>query len=171
MQLKTILSTSLFAAAVFAIGCGGGAEVNKNTNASNTANANTAKANNSSLTTTTPTPVATTNNAPTLTPVFKAYCAAYMKKDEAAVRAAYTKDSVAFFEKEMKADGEKTVIEHLSLDGISNEVCEVKNEIISGDTATADIVTKAYPQGFRVLFEKENGQWKLTNKRPEGALK
>lgn len=171
MQLKTILSASLFAASAFVIGCGGGAEVNTNVNISNTANANTARANNSSLTTTTPTPVATANNAPTLTPVFKAYCAAYAKKDEAAVRNAYTKESIAFFEKEMKADGEKTVIEHLSLDGISNEVCEVKNEIISGDTATADIVTKAYPQGLRVLFEKEAGQWKLSNKRPEGALK
>ena len=171
MQLKTILFTSLFTASMLAIGCGGGTDV-KNTS-TNAGNGNAAKppANNSSLTTTTPTPVSTTNNAPTLTPVYKAYCAAYAKKDEAAVRNAYTKEAVAFFEKEMKADGEKTVIEHLSLDGISNEVCEVRNEIISGDSATAEIVTKAYPQGFRVVFEKEGGQWKLTNKTPEGSLK
>jgi hypothetical protein len=170
MQLKTILFSSLFIASVLAAGCGGGTDV-KNT-AANNSNVNAKPpANNSSLTTTTPTPVATTNNAPTLNPVYKAYCAAYVKKDEAAVRAAYTKESIAFFEKEMKADGVKTVIDYLSDDNISNEVCDVKNEIITGDSATADITTKAYPQGFRVVFEKEDGQWKLSNKRPADALK
>lgn len=119
----------------------------------------------------TPTPEATTNNAPTLTPVYKAYCAAFVKKDEAAVRKAYSKDTVAFFEKSMKEDGIKSLIEFLSDDGISNEVCEVRNEVITGDKATAIITTKGYPNGFPVLFEKEDGEWKLTNKRPEGALK
>jgi hypothetical protein len=94
-----------------------------------------------------------------------------VKKDEAAVRNAYTKDTVAFFEKEMKADGITSLIKFLEDDGITNEICDVKNEIITGDSASGEITTKTYPRGFRVVFEKENGVWKLTNKRPEGALK
>lgn len=166
MKLKAIL---FFTTAAFAIGCGGGTEPTKNANVANTAPANTS--NTSSLTTTTPTPVASTNDAPTLKPVYKAYCAAYVKKDEAAVRSAYTKDTLDFFEKEMKAESITSLIKFLEDDGITNEVCDVKNEIIAGDSASGEITTKAYPQGFRVVFEKENGQWKLTNKRPEGALK
>lgn len=170
MNLRAILFTTFFATTVVTIGCGG-AEPKKNANAANVTKANVAKTNSGSLTTTTPTPVSTTNDAPTLKPVYKAYCAAYVKKDEAAVRNAYTKDTVAFFEKDMKADGISSLIKFLEDDGISNEVCDVKNEIISGDSASAEITTKAYPQGFRVVFEKENGEWKLTNKRPEGSLK
>jgi hypothetical protein len=94
-----------------------------------------------------------------------------VKKDEAAVRNAYTKDTVAFFEKEMKADGITSLIKFLEDDGITNEICDVKNEIITGDSASGEITTKTYPRGFRVVFEKENGVWKLTNTRPEGALK
>ncbi|HKX84119.1 MAG TPA: hypothetical protein VJL58_07865 [Pyrinomonadaceae bacterium] len=169
MKLTTVVFTMIIAGGLAAAGCGGGTEAPKNQNAAT--NANAAKGNTGSLTTTTPTPVSTTNDAPTLKPVYKAYCAAYVKGDESAVRNSYTKDTVSFFEKDMKADNIKSLIKFLEDDGISNEVCDVKNEIISGDSASAEITTKAYPKGFRVVFEKENGAWKLTNKRPEGSLK
>ncbi|MEO8649496.1 MAG: hypothetical protein ABI539_10050 [Acidobacteriota bacterium] len=174
MTIRYLLITLAVTAAAIFTACGGtttGPETNNSASNART-NANSAPSNvNGPLTAATATPSQTVNNAPTLTPVYKAYCAAYVKKDEAAVRKAYSRATLAFFEANMKEDGVKSLIEYLSDDGISNEVCEVRNEIINGDTATAEITTKAYPKGFPVVFEKEDGQWKITNKRPEGALK
>jgi hypothetical protein len=119
----------------------------------------------------TATPESTTNNAPTLTPVYKAYCAAWVKKDEAALRKIYSSDTIADFEKKMKLDGVKTLVDFLADDKASNELCEARNEKITGDTATAEVRTLGYPTGIVVVFAKENGEWKLTNRRPEGALK
>ena len=121
---------------------------------------------------TTPTPEATTNNAPTLSPVYKAYCAAYAKGDEAAIRKIYSADTVKAFDEDIKESaGEvKNLIDLLKDDGISTELCEARNEKISGDTATAEIRTKGYPNGLVAVFVKEGGEWKLTNRRPEGAL-
>src|SRR5262245_47222811 len=83
----------------FAIGCGG-------TGPANNAPANNAAAppanSNNVLQTTTPTPESTTNNAPTLTPVYKAYCAAVVKKDDAAIRKYYSADTLKSFEEQMK---------------------------------------------------------------------
>lgn len=153
--------------------CGGA-----NDNASNAANnsntsavgspANTSK---DPIAAQTATPQPTSNNAPTLTPVYKAYCAAWVKKDEAALRKIYSSDTIKEFEKNMKEDGIKTLTEYLSEDKASNELCEVRNEKISGDTATAEVRTLGYPSGITVVFVKENGEWKLTNRFPEGALK
>lgn len=144
--------------------------VNVNANRAN----NTAPVNTNSggpLAATTPTPEATTNNAPTLTPVYKAYCAAWVKKDEAALRKVYSSDTIADFEKTMKEDGIRSLVDFLSDDKASNELCEARNEKITGDTATAEVKTLGYPNGITVVFIKENGEWKLTNRRPEGALK
>lgn len=170
--LSAIISSVLLAA------CGG--EAPATNNASNASNGNGAApvntavntGSNGGLTPTTPTPEATTNNAPTLSPVYKAYCAAYAKGDEAGVRKSYSSDTLKSFEEQMK-DSEikyKNLIEFLADDGISTEICEVRNEKISGDTAVAEIRTKGYPNGISVLFLKEGGEWKISNKRPEGAL-
>lgn len=159
----TILTSLLFSA------CGGATETN--TNSANTTNASASNAKKDPTAPQTPTPEATTNNAPTLTSVYKAYCAAWVKKDEAALRKIYSTDTIQDFERQMKEDGIKTLAEFLSDDQASNELCEARNEKISGDTATAEVRTKGYPSGITVVFEKEAGEWKLTNKRPEGALK
>lgn len=143
-----------------------------NVNGSSPANTNANSGNGGSIGATTPTPEATTNNAPTLSPVYKAYCAAYAKGDEAAIRKIYSSDTLKSFEEQMK-DSEikyKNLIDFLSDDGISTELCEVRNEKISGETAVAEIRTKGYPNGLVTVFVKEGGEWKLTNRRPEGAL-
>lgn len=141
-------------------------------NAANTENANTARANaNNPLGVVTPTPAQTTNNAPTLTPVYKAYCAAMVRKDEPALRKIYSQDTVRYFESEMKADGVKSLLEFLSDDQVTNELCEVRNEQISGDSAVAEIRSQGYPNGIRVVFVKEDGEWKLTNRSPEVPAK
>lgn len=172
MQFKTLVLTSIGAAAIFAAGCGGSTEgpANKaNTNASN-ANAVVTNSNNP-LAATTPARETTTNDAPTLTPVYKAYCAAVVKKDEAGLRKVYSTDTIKFFEEEMKADGVKSLIEYLADDQVTNELCEARNETITGDTAVAEIRSAGYPNGIKVVFVKEGGEWKLTNRSPEVPMK
>lgn len=161
--IPTVLAISIFFAAC---GGSGASDGSSNTNLTNT---NTAAVTNSDnpLAVSTPTPEQTINNAPTLTPVYKAYCAAMVKKDEAALRRIYSSDTIAYFEKEMKADGVKSLLEYLSDDQVTNELCEVRNEQINGDRGVAEIRSKGYPNGIKVIFVKENGQWKLTNRSPE----
>lgn len=149
-------------------GCGGSSDVAVNNGAANINANNATGANTGTLAVQTPTPAATTNDAPTLGPVYKAYCAAMANKDEAAIRRIYSRETIAYFEKEMAADGEESLLAFLSDDQPSN--CEARNEEITGDTGVAEIRSKAYPNGLRVVFVKEGGEWKLTNKRPQGAL-
>lgn len=174
--MKRTIFLSAIISSVMLAACGGEAPANNgannaNTNGATPVNTNT-NANGGVLAPTTPTPEATTNNAPTLSPVYKAYCAAYAKGDEAAVRKAYSSDTLKSFEEQMKNSEIKfkNLIEFLKDDGISTEVCEVRNEKISGDTAVAEIRTKGYPNGILALFVKEGGEWKISNKRPEGSL-
>jgi predicted lipid-binding transport protein (Tim44 family) len=170
MSLRNSLFILLSAVSLILAGCGG-TEGPANSNTANTANANTAnvaRANASNaVAVTTPTPDQVTNNAPTLTPVYKAYCAAVVKKDEAAIRRFYTADTLKSFEETMKEDNVKTLSEFLKDDKISNEMCEVANERIKGDKAVAKVRTPAYPNGYEVLFIKENGEWKMSNISPE----
>jgi len=148
-----VLSTLVFSA------CGGPAT--PNSNVSNTANANS-----NSLDTVKSTPEQTLNNAPTLSPVYKAYCAAWVKNDEAALRKVWSSETLKEFEEEMKASKEKSLMKFLSADKVSGDPCEAKNEKITGDTATATIISNKYPNGLQVVFIKENGEWKLTTKSP-----
>src|SRR5688572_25583489 len=86
--------------AAFISACGGTTETPANgTNAVNAPNSNTSvnKANGGPLAAQTPAAEQTTNNAPTLTPVYKAYCAAWVKKDEAALRKVYSSDTIKEF--------------------------------------------------------------------------
>lgn len=140
--------------------CGG-------TPSTNSGNGNTA-ANNSNdpLATTKPAKEPTTNNAPTLTPVFKAYCDAWVKNDEAALRKVYSSDTIKYFEGQMKEDKVKSLIKFLEADKVSGTPCEVINEEITGDNAVAKIISNAYPNGIKIVFVKENGEWKMTNKSP-----
>ena len=169
--MRTYLSIALILSSLFIAACGDSTTPTNSNNAAANRPANVSTNGNGGLTPQTPTPEATTNNAPTLTPVYKAYCAAWVKKDEAALRKIYSSDTIADFEKKMKADGIKSLADFLSDDKASNELCEARNEKISGETATAEVRTLGYPNGIVVVFVKENGEWKLTNRRPEGALK
>lgn len=169
--MKALFLTGLFAVSVVFSSCGGsGSQVNSSNANSTNSNVVAVANSNNPLAVSTPTPEQTTNNAPTLTPVYKAYCAAMVKKDEAALRKIYSSDTIAYFEKEMKADGVKSLTEYLSDDQVTNDLCEVRNEQINGDSAVAEIRSKGYPNGIKVVFVKENGQWKLTNRSPAVPL-
>ena len=107
-----------------------------------------------------------TNNAPTLTPVFKAYCAAWAKNDEAALRKVYSSETIRAFEEQMKEEKVKSLTKFLEVDKVSGTPCEVSNEQITGDKAMGTIKSNKYPRGLTVEFVKENGEWKLTNRSP-----
>src|SRR5437899_144518 len=97
-KIFIILAISLVSLAFSA--CGGNAPSNANNGNTNVANGNSTN----SLEPTKATPEQTTNNAPTLTPVFKAYCDAWVKNDEAALRKVYSSDTLKKFEEEMKTE-------------------------------------------------------------------
>lgn len=172
MKIRTIFLSIIYASVILSIACGGGEPVNVNLTNATTANANVARTNsNNPLAVTTPTPEQTTNNAPTLTPVYKAYCAAVVKKDEAAIRKMYSEDTIKNFEEQMKGTDIKTLSKFLEDDGVTNELCEARNEQITGETAIAEIRTTGYPNGNKIIFVKENGEWKLTNRDANAEAK
>ena len=66
----------------------------------------------------------------------------------------------------MKAEKIKTLIKFLEDDAVTGKICEVRNEVITGDKAIAEIRADAYPNGIKIEFVKEDGEWKMTNKSP-----
>ena len=161
MPMKTIFFCVLVTCAALIAACGGGANTpNTASNASNAVNSKDPLATNKAEA------EKVSNAAPTLSPVYKAYCDAWMKDDEAALRKVYSADTIKQFEAEMKQEKAKSLIKFLATDKVSGNPCEVRNEKITGDTASATIVSNKYPNGIQAIFVKENGEWKLTNKAP-----
>ncbi len=156
MTSRAITFFAIFCFSLLAIGCGGAASTNSPANSATNANANA----------NTPAKDAMTNAAPTLTPVFKAYCDAMVKKDEAALRKVYSADTIKYFEDEMKAEKIKSLLKYLEDDAVSGNICEVRNEVITGEKAVAEIRADSYPNGIKIEFVKEGGEWKMTNKSP-----
>jgi len=124
------------------------------------------KTNSNLETTKTPTE-ATTNEAPTLKPVFTAYCDAMTKKDEAAIKKLYAAGTLKSLEADMKAENEKSLVKYLEADRVSNKLCEIRNEKIEGEIGVAEVKTEGAPNGFKIKFVKEGGEWKLTNEFPD----
>ncbi len=168
MRFQVLIFSTILIFSIILTGCPtnspttNGNSTNPPTNVAN----NSGKAN-SSLDTIKKTPEQTTNNAPTLTPVFKAYCDAMTKKDEAALRKIYSQATLKLFEADMKSDNQKSLVKYLEADQVSNKLCEIRNEKIEGDRAVAEGKTEGTPNGFKYVFVKENGEWKLTNESPE----
>ncbi len=171
MKLRFLLLISTIALTTLFTACGGtetpANNANMNSSASVNSNANGAKpAANDPTAVTTPTPDQITNNAPTLTPVYKAYCAAVVKKDEAAIRKYFDSATLKNYEEQMKDAGIRRLSEFV--DPVTNEICEVSNERFNGDKAVARVITKSYAApGFEILWIKENGEWKMSNMKPE----
>ena len=47
---------------------------------------------------------------------------------------------------------------------MSGKLCDVRNEQITGETAVAEIRSDLYPIGLKIIFAKENSEWKMTNR-------
>jgi hypothetical protein len=167
MRFQILIFCTILIFTIILTGCPGN-EPTPNANSTNVpANIPNKNAANTGLNTVAKTPEPTNNNAPTLTPVFKAYCDAMTKKDEAALRKIYSTATLKSLEADMKAENQKSLVKYLEADQVSNKLCEVRNEKIEGDTGIAEIKTEGAPNGFKIKFVKENGEWKLTTESPE----
>lgn len=170
MRIRYSMIGLALTAAFILSGCTGNSTPTANnapvqTNAGNSAANGSANA--GGLETTRKAPEATTNNAPTLAPVFKAYCDAMTRKDEAALRKLYSQASLKALEEDMKAENQKSLVGFLEVEQISNKLCDVRNEKIDGDVGVAEVTTEGMPNGARIKFVKENGEWKITNESPD----
>ena len=154
---------------IFIYGCSSEAPTNTaNTNSANKTTDVVVTNTNSPLETTKTPETSTSNNAPTVTPVVKAYCEAIVKKDEAGLRKVFSKETLKYYETEMKADNKNSLVEFFTqTEAPNNKLCEARNEVIQGDTAVAEVRTDTSPNGVKYKFIKENGEWKLTNESPD----
>lgn len=164
MKSKIIFLSTILIFAIVSAGCSE-ADTNVNTN---TANANVpANANADPLATDKTPEITTENTAATLSPVVMAYCDAMRKKDDAALRKVYSKETLKSYEADMKAENIKTLTEYLENEPVGDKPCETRNERIEGDTAIANVKNESYPNGINIKFVKEDGGWKMTNQSPE----
>jgi hypothetical protein len=167
MRFQILIFSTILILTIILTGCPTATPTNNNSTNTPTNAANTSGNSNSPLETIKKTPEQTTNEAPTLKPFFKAYCDAMTRKDEAAVRKVFSQATLKQFEADMKSDNEKSLVKHLEADNVSNKLCEIRNEKIEGDRAVAEGRTEGAPNGFKYVFVKENGEWKLTTESPE----
>ena len=172
MRFTIIAILSLFSISLAA--CSSAETPNVNSNANVNANStvsvnfNAPKTNAAGGINTSKTPdIATKNGAETIKPVVEAYCAARRAKDEAALRKLYTAASLQKLQKDMQAEGTKSLVEYLDSEPVGDQPCQVRNEEINGSQAIAEIRTATYPNGIRWAFAKENGEWKMTADSPD----
>lgn len=164
MRYQFLFLLCVLSLAVLSGACGESTKttnVNIKTNAANSSiNAN---ANNPLGTTKTP-EAATTNNAPTITPIVEGYYAALQKKDEAGVKKYLSPSAIKYNEAAMKEEKKYSMLAYLE-DAESPVAAkrEVRNEKIEGDTATAEIKGGSLAVWTPVKFVKENGEWKFAS--------
>ena len=154
MRSQIITNVALATLVLTLSGCGGGTLTP------------TGGVNNANTTAPVKTPEQVKNNAPTLTPVFKAYCDAWAKNDEAAMRKVYSADTIKYFDGLMKEEKVKGLLKFLEDEKVTGDQCEVTNEEITGNKAVGTIISSVYPRGLKVEFVNEGGEWKMTNKSP-----
>lgn len=167
MRFQILTFSTILIFSIILTGCPGEPPKTNTNAAANQAPISNTGVTNTAMNPTVKTPEPLSNNAPTVTPVFKAYCDAMTKKDEAALRKVYSAATLKSLETQMKADNAKTLIEFFADEQVSNDLCEVRNEKIEGDVAIAEVKTKGMPNGVKIKFVKENGEWKITNEIPE----
>lgn len=143
--------------------------INTTNTAANAVNSGATKANaDSPFNTTKTAEEATTNRAETVAPTVAAYYQALKKKDDAALRKIYSRETLQSLETDMKEEGAKSLAAFITeLEPVPDQPFEVRNEQVNGDTAIAELRGGAYPNGIKIKFVKENGEWKMTNESPE----
>lgn len=166
---KILILLTIF---TFFTACGGGEETPKNsanTNTINSTNVNSANSNaDNPIATTTATPAQTTNNAETVKPVVMAYYEALKTKNDAALKKVYSRETLMSLEKDAASEGKTSLVDFITeLEPVPAKPFEVRNESVIGDIAIAEILSPQYPNGIKIKFIKENGEWKMTNESPE----
>lgn len=166
MRFQITFFISILIFTIFLTGCPGTETPNSNTNGANNA---AAPKNNSDLTTTKKVEAPTENNAPTIAPVVHAYYDALKKKDDAALRKVLTAEFIKRQEEFMKDDTKKwTSLAAFMADTDKTEPpVEVRNEVIKGDIAIAELKGGSYVNWTAFEFAKVDGVWKFTGNSPD----
>ena len=168
MRFQTIFFTAILIFSTLLVGCTK-TETPTNANIPKTTNANAAAANTDNLLATTKTPeAATSNNAPTLTPVVQSFYEALNKKDEAGVRKYLSPSALKYYETEAKSEKKTWLVYLTEYEEPTNEKREVRNEKIEGETAVAEIKGGSLGNWTPIKFVRENGEWKFAS--PEDSL-
>jgi hypothetical protein len=170
MQFKIFLVLTI-ALGVIASACGGTDMTANGSNAANTAGANGNTAppagNSSALETTKKPEAATTNNAPTLTPVVRTYYEALKKKDDALLKTVMSGEFIKSIEADMKEEKKSGLAAFMAeTDTIPDKPVEVRNERIEGNNAVAELKGGAYLAWTPFAFINEGGKWKFTGGSP-----
>src|SRR5436190_1457134 len=152
MRFQVLIFSTILIFTIILTGCPGDSPTTNVNSTNPPTNIATNSGTNNILNPTPKPPEATTNAAPTLTPVFKAYCDAMTKKDDAALRKVFSQATLKQFEADMKSENEKSLPKYLEPDNVSNNLCEIRNEKIEGNSAIAEVKTGGAPNGFRVKF-------------------
>jgi hypothetical protein len=161
---KILFFTTFFVLTILAIGCGGPAAPNVNSNTPVNANRNTG---NAVVINPTPKPVeATTNDAPTLGPVVRAYYEALKKKDDAALRDLLSKGLLKVTEERMKEEKKTGLAAYMAETDRPGNI-EIRNEKIDGDRGSAQLKGGTYVNWSSIGFVKEDGKWKMSNESAE----
>ncbi|HEY0426812.1 MAG TPA: hypothetical protein VGC76_03295 [Pyrinomonadaceae bacterium] len=165
MRFQITFFTAILIFSVFLTACPSPEAPNANTNPVNSnAPKNTSNGN---LNPTKSPEAATTNNAPTITPVVKAYYEALKKKDDAALKKVMTQEFINALEADMKAEGGKSLAAYAAELEDLKATIEVRNEKIDGDKAVAELKGGTYVNWTPFEFARENGEWKFTGKSPD----
>lgn len=169
MRFRDILFIAILTFSIALLGCAK-TETPTNANIAKSANTNVAEATNADnpLATIKKPEAATSNNAPTLSPVVENYYEALNKKDEAGVKKYLSQSALKYQETEAKAE-QKTVLAYLiEAEDPTGEKREVRNEKIEGETAVAEIKGGSLGVWTPIKFVRENGEWKFAS--PEDSL-
>jgi hypothetical protein len=167
MRSKIFLTFAL-GVGVLSAACGGETTPTGGTN-TNLANTNAASpaANAANLDPVKKPEAATTNNAPTLTPVVQTYYEALKKKDDALIKSVMSQEFIKNIESDMKEEKRAGIAAYMAeFDTIPDKPVEVRNEKIEGNDAVAEIKGGAYINWTPFAFVNEGGKWKFTGGSP-----
>lgn len=168
MRFQFIIFTTISAAALLSSACTSDAPANSANAVVVNKTANAAANSENPLTTTKTPEAATANAAPTLAPVVLAYYEALKRKDDAALQKVYSRETLKSLQADMKDEKKTSLTEFITeTEPAPDKPFEVRNEQIQGDAAVAEMRGGSYPNGIKVKFVKENGEWKLTNESPD----
>lgn len=169
--MKVYTTVSVLALAAVIAACGGTTttpNVNSGSNAAanttNSAPTNVAAANTDGVR---KPEAATTNNAPTLGPVFLAYYDALRKKDDIAVRSLLSADLLRKWEADLKEQNRKDLSVFIAEIEDLNAKIEVRNEEINGNKAFIEVKGGVYVNWSSIGLVNEGGKWKLSNESKE----
>lgn len=158
----------LFISLTFLISCGGAPEDSNKQGPSNKQMNGipptiTNKTNSNSPLGTNKTESVKTGEAPNIAPVVQGYYEALKKKDEAGAKKFLSAAALKYYEDEAKTEKKTWFAYVLEENDPVDEKREVQNEKVEGEKAVAEIKGGSLGVWTKVVFVKENSEWKFAS--------